>query len=158
MLTNELERKICEKFRKRDTKGFVHCFECPLRNNDTFYNDTLCKANSHYNQHTKEWEYDKEFEVDERPWNNFEKIENIMTDKEKEIIEELKTRYLTMSQCPDKEELHKANESIDIAIASIITLNKVKNTLLNWAEETDYYWDCIELIEQTMQKELECRK
>lgn len=81
-----------------------------------------------------------------------------MKAKVEEIIEELKTRYLTMSQCPDKEELHKANGAIDIAIASIITLNKVRNTLLNWAKETDYYWDCIELIEQTMQKELECRR
>lgn len=75
--------------------------------------------------------------------------------KVEEIIDELKTRYLTMSQCLDKEELHKANEAIDIAIASIITLSKVRNVLLNWANEIDNYWDCVELIEQTMQKELD---
>lgn len=36
-----------------------------------------------------------------------------------EAIEELKTRYLTMSQCLDKEELHKANKAIDMAIEAL---------------------------------------
>ena len=36
-----------------------------------------------------------------------------------EAIEELKTRYLTMSQCLDKEELHKANKAIDMAIKAL---------------------------------------
>ena len=38
-----------------------------------------------------------------------------------EAIAELKTRYLTMSQCLDKEELHKANEAIDMAIEVLQT-------------------------------------
>lgn len=36
-----------------------------------------------------------------------------------EAIEELKTRYLTMSQCLGKEELHKSNEAIDMAIKAL---------------------------------------
>lgn len=36
-----------------------------------------------------------------------------------EAIEELKTRYLTMSQRLDKEELHKANKAIDMAIKAL---------------------------------------
>lgn len=36
-----------------------------------------------------------------------------------EAIEELKTRYLTMSQCFNKEELHKANKAIDMAIKAL---------------------------------------
>lgn len=34
----------------------------------------------------------------------------------KEAIEELRTRYLTMSQCLDKEELNRANIALDMAI------------------------------------------
>ena len=36
-----------------------------------------------------------------------------------EAIEELKTGHLTMSQCLDKEELHKANEALDMAIKAL---------------------------------------
>lgn len=36
-----------------------------------------------------------------------------------EAIEELKTRYLTMSQRLNKEELHKANKAIDMAITAL---------------------------------------
>ena len=54
MITNEREQKICDKYRARDEKGFVHCNECPLNKGE----DAKCKATSHYNRKTKEWEYD----------------------------------------------------------------------------------------------------
>jgi len=41
-----------------------------------------------------------------------------------EAISELETRYLTMSQCLNKEELHKANEAIDMAIEALEFLEK----------------------------------
>ena len=63
MITTKREQAICEKYRKRDSNGYVHCYECPLRKEVGFYY-TLCKSNSHYNRHTKEWEYD-EVEVEE---------------------------------------------------------------------------------------------
>ena len=57
-LTNEREKKLCEKYRARDKAGKVHCFECPL-SKATGYWDFRCKANSFYNRHTKEWEYEE---------------------------------------------------------------------------------------------------
>ena len=54
MITNEREQKICDKYKARDEKGFVHCNECPLSKGE----DAKCKATSHYNRKTKEWEYD----------------------------------------------------------------------------------------------------
>mgnify|MGYP003317427731 CR=1 FL=1 len=57
MLTNNRERKICEKYSARGEDGFVRCKECPLVK-DRF--SLLCKANSHYNRSTKEWEPDLE--------------------------------------------------------------------------------------------------
>ena len=57
MLTNDRERKICEKYSARDEQGFVHCMDCPLVK-DRYLR--LCKANSHYNRSTREWEYDLE--------------------------------------------------------------------------------------------------
>ena len=57
MLTNNREQKICEKYSKRDENDKVHCNECPLRKSEGNY-DFRCKANSHYNRKTKEWEYD----------------------------------------------------------------------------------------------------
>ena len=57
MLTNEREQKICDKYSKRDENDKVHCNECPLRKGEGNY-DFRCKANSHYNRKTKEWEYD----------------------------------------------------------------------------------------------------
>lgn len=38
-----------------------------------------------------------------------------------ETISELKTRYFSMSQCLQVEELHKANEAIDLAIEALQT-------------------------------------
>lgn len=47
------EKKICEKYSKRDVYGFVHCNECPLVVDRA---ERLCKANAVYNRHTREWE------------------------------------------------------------------------------------------------------
>ena len=58
MLTTEREKRICEKYGKRDSDGKVHCNECPLSKNGVH-----CKANSHYDSKAKEWEFD-EWEFD----------------------------------------------------------------------------------------------
>lgn len=58
MITNLKEQKICDKYGKRDSDGFVHCNECPLRKSDGAY-DFRCKANSHYDRKKGEWEYDE---------------------------------------------------------------------------------------------------
>lgn len=55
MLTNDRERKICDKYSARREDGKVRCNECPLVK-DRYH--LLCKANSHYNRKTGEWEYD----------------------------------------------------------------------------------------------------
>lgn len=57
-LTNDKERKICKKYGTRDSENLVHCNECPLRKGVGY--DFRCKANSHYNRSTKEWEYDED--------------------------------------------------------------------------------------------------
>ena len=59
MLTTDRERKICEKYGSRDEYEQVHCLECPLTKGDMTSYDFRCKANSHYNRKTKEWEYDE---------------------------------------------------------------------------------------------------
>ena len=56
MITNPKEQKICDKYRKRDKEGHVHCPECPLRIG--VMHDFRCKATCHYDRRTKEWEYD----------------------------------------------------------------------------------------------------
>lgn len=58
MLTNKREEKICEKYGAYDKNNRVHCDECPLRKGDSDQYDFRCKANSHYNRRTREWEYD----------------------------------------------------------------------------------------------------
>jgi hypothetical protein len=58
MITNNREQKICDKYSAYDETGYVHCNECPLRKSEGNY-DFRCKANSHYDRQTKEWEYDK---------------------------------------------------------------------------------------------------
>ena len=60
MLKNDKERKICEKYSARDSEGFVHCFECPLKTDRT---RPMCKAVAHYDRHRKKWVLDKELEV-----------------------------------------------------------------------------------------------
>ena len=55
MLTSKKEEKICKKYSTRDDTGYVHCSECPLVKDKGYL---MCKANSHYNRHMKEWEPD----------------------------------------------------------------------------------------------------
>ena len=64
MLTNNREKKICEKYSARDEHDRVHCWECPLQKGDFERWDFRCKANSHYDRHTGEWEYDEVMEVE----------------------------------------------------------------------------------------------
>jgi hypothetical protein len=59
MITNPREQKICNKYSKKDATGHVHCNSCPLKKGNGYY-DFRCKANSHYNRSTGEWEYDDE--------------------------------------------------------------------------------------------------
>lgn len=47
MIKNQKEQKICDKYGAIDSKGLVHCNECPLRKSEWSY-DFRCKANSHY--------------------------------------------------------------------------------------------------------------
>jgi hypothetical protein len=58
MITNEKDRKICEKYSTRDKDGYIHCSECPLVKGNPQKYDFRCKANSTYNNKTKEWELD----------------------------------------------------------------------------------------------------
>ena len=57
MLTNEREKKICEKYSKKDEKGKYHCYECPLNKSEYRY-DYRCKAICHYDKHLRKWVYD----------------------------------------------------------------------------------------------------
>ena len=61
MLTNDRERSICHIHTEvsRNLLGYIACSVCPLRKGDGDY-EFHCKANSHYNRKTKEWEYDEE--------------------------------------------------------------------------------------------------
>ena len=58
MITTARDQTICDKYRMRDDVGYVHCYECPLRKGIPGSYDFRCKANSHYNRHSGEWEYD----------------------------------------------------------------------------------------------------
>ncbi|MDO4746458.1 MAG: hypothetical protein Q4B18_07865 [Bacillota bacterium] len=57
MLTNDRERKICEKYSAVGEDGRVRCRECPLVKD---FAHILCKANSHYNRKRREGVYDWE--------------------------------------------------------------------------------------------------
>ena len=57
-LTNEREKRTCKKYSTCDESGKVHCYECPLVKGDPCKHDIRCKANTHYDRHTKEWEWD----------------------------------------------------------------------------------------------------
>lgn len=61
-LTTDRERRICRKYSAPDGEGMVHCRECPLVKSAQY---TMCKANSHFNRNTREWEMDDM--EDERP-------------------------------------------------------------------------------------------
>ena len=58
MLKNKKEKQICYVYSTRDPYGNVHCYECPLRKGNSSAYDFRCKANSHYDYNTREWEYD----------------------------------------------------------------------------------------------------
>lgn len=68
-LKSEKEMKTCSKYSARDETGFVHCHECPLVVDA--YN-LMCKANSHYDKHKKQWVIDKNYE---REQYNFDILE-----------------------------------------------------------------------------------
>lgn len=59
MLT-EKQVATCRKYSARDAEGRVHCMECPL----VVDKDRLmCRANSTYDRHKREWDYDYNIEV-----------------------------------------------------------------------------------------------
>lgn len=58
MITNYREKRICDKYSASDETGHVHCKDCPLKKGNPSRYDFRCKANSHYNRKTKDWEYD----------------------------------------------------------------------------------------------------
>ena len=58
MITNKRDQKICGRYSAYDDTGHVHCFECPLQKGNWKQYDFRCKANSHYDRKTGEWEYD----------------------------------------------------------------------------------------------------
>lgn len=59
MLTTAKEETICKKYSAYDKKNNrVHCNECPLVKGNFKKHDFRCKANSHYNRHMHDWEYD----------------------------------------------------------------------------------------------------
>ena len=62
MLTNDRERKICEIYSAYGEDGKVNCRNCPLQKGDPRWWDFRCKANSHYDRKTREWEYDSQEE------------------------------------------------------------------------------------------------
>lgn len=58
MLTTAKEETICKKYSAYDENNRVHCDECPLIKGNPKKYDFRCKANSHYNRHIHDWEYD----------------------------------------------------------------------------------------------------
>lgn len=63
MITNKREQKICDKYSTYDETDHVNCDKCPLLKGNSRSHDFRCKANSHYNRRTGEWEYDDAKEV-----------------------------------------------------------------------------------------------
>lgn len=58
-ITNRREQAICDAHSTYDSTGHVNCNNCPLLKGNPNSYDFRCKANSHYNRRTKEWEYDE---------------------------------------------------------------------------------------------------
>ncbi len=58
MITNKRDQKICDRYSAYDDTGHVRCCECPLVKGNWKQYDFRCKANSHYDRKTGEWEYD----------------------------------------------------------------------------------------------------
>jgi hypothetical protein len=50
---SERQKRICEKYSARQADGNVRCSECPMVADGLNF---LCRANSTYNQKTREWE------------------------------------------------------------------------------------------------------
>lgn len=59
MLTDK-QKKICEKYSKRDENDQVHCQECPLA---ISHADATCRAFMHYDRKKHEWMEDDMVEV-----------------------------------------------------------------------------------------------
>jgi hypothetical protein len=63
MITNKREQSICDKYSHYDETGRVRCKQCPLVKGNWNQHDFRCKANSHYDRHTGEWEFDDEYKA-----------------------------------------------------------------------------------------------
>lgn len=61
MLTSEKDKKICAKYSAYDENHKCRCNECPLTKGDFRQHDFRCKANSHFDRHTGEWEFDDDY-------------------------------------------------------------------------------------------------
>ena len=57
MLTTDRDRRTCEKYGAQGKDGLVRCKYCPLVVNYTYL---MCKANSHWDSHLREWVPDDE--------------------------------------------------------------------------------------------------
>lgn len=55
MKLSKKDQKTCDKYSKCDENDCVNCNRCPLVVDRA---RRMCKANSIYNQHKKEWESD----------------------------------------------------------------------------------------------------
>lgn len=58
MLKSDKDKRICDKYGRYDSEHKTRCNICPLRVGAGSY-DFRCKANSHYDRKTKEWEFDE---------------------------------------------------------------------------------------------------
>lgn len=58
-MLNEIQKKICEKYSKRDAEGKVHCYECPLV---LPIDELSCEATYHYDVNLREWVSDEVIE------------------------------------------------------------------------------------------------
>ena len=66
MLKTDRDKRICARYSKR-YRGCVNCGECPLslariHPEVVGLYDLMCKANSHYDRHLREWVPDEEGE------------------------------------------------------------------------------------------------
>ena len=58
MLTDR-QKKICEKYSKRDENNKVHCHECPLV---ISHAEVTCRAFMHYDRKKRDWVEDSKEE------------------------------------------------------------------------------------------------
>ena len=69
MALSPAERRICEVYGRQDATGHVRCRYCPLALHNKHpmeytRHDLMCKANSHYDRHKREWVPDEVEEQD----------------------------------------------------------------------------------------------